>query len=99
MHGLWKTKERRDQFWAELDVFLNQYPELFDGMDEAYESFHHDSDCDCVYDPKSPKFLAGKALILHCKNLDNFESSIVLDPREQSRFHTIGLLKNGLDLL
>lgn len=98
MHGIWKSKDQRAAFWQEIDELLSRYPEVMNGLDLLYE--HHDSnDCPCgeEYDPKTLKFFNGKVFILSCKNLDEHEGIVVLDPQEQSMYMTVGLLKKSMD--
>lgn len=93
MYGIWKTAERRDQFWQDIEEVLSHYPELLVGMDEAYEACEEEHDDN--YDPESMKFISGKVLLISCGNMEGYESMVILDPPSQSRFMTGGMIKNA----
>lgn len=89
------TNERRDQFWREINSVIDRYPELFDGMNDAFD--HHHEGCDCnddkePYDPDSPKMAQAMVLLFSPKNLQGYETMAVFTPREQSSYMTDGLI-------
>ncbi len=96
MHGIWQDEAQRESFWNEFETLLTRYPEIMNGLDQLYD---HGEACECghEYDKESMKFFSGMVIVLACKNMNDDEGVIVLDPRSQSGYLTVGLLKKGLE--
>ena len=84
------SEQRRNEMWADLDELFNRYPELVERAGDALDG-EIDND-GILFDPDSPRFIDGKVLILSVRNLQGWETSVVLEPIQQSTFMTHGLI-------
>lgn len=93
---VFKSSERREQFWARFDALVDDYPELVEGLDDVLAGDMDERGI--LYDPDSPKFLQGTVIICSVRNVDHWESCFVIDPPEQSGYFTRGLIAVAEDL-
>lgn len=92
---IFATRERREAFWKEFNELINRYEEVVN-FDQALDGEIDEEGK--LYDPQSPKYLQGAVIILSTRNLDDWESFCVLDPREQSSYFTRGLVARANDV-
>jgi hypothetical protein len=93
---VFKDKQREALFWDEINQVIDRYPEVLVGMDCCY-SYEDDDSEDRLnrgrdYDPNSPKYISGMAILLNVVNLDRDEANCTLTPPTQPRIVTRGLL-------
>lgn len=87
------SHSRNKMFWDKLKVLIDEFPEILDGLDNAYEDLDHIAPFTSeYYDSEAPKLLSGVVLIVQPRNIQGYESVGVLYPNEQSRFLTEGLI-------
>jgi hypothetical protein len=76
--------DERNKFHEELAELIAKYPGL------SNEPEYHE-DCDCGFDPDSPKMLTGVLLVLSYQNMDAYNELFWTDPLHQSHFTSVGL--------
>lgn len=94
------TKARRIEFFDRLDQLLNDYPELQTRMLRSYEedpADEHWISQEENFDPQSPTLRTGLVLVIAHANMQMWEDVTFLEPPNQSRFLTAGLLTNALE--
>lgn len=92
-----KNKDRRQQFFLELEGLMNRYDELFESDEEMLDHIReaHPNE----YDEYAPKIMSGVMLIYTTRNTDGWEDIFYVYPETQSRFHNIGMVSNVLELI
>jgi hypothetical protein len=85
-----KDKKDREAFWQEIREVFDRHRQLVDGVEDILAG---EEDADgMLYDPSTPKFIDGIAIVFSVRNLEGFETSCLLFPPGQSYFMTMGLL-------
>lgn len=84
---------RRDRFFHRLEELISEYPDVMTQPNCT------EYDCDCDYNPNSPKMISGMVVIVTTRNADDWEQLFWEKPSGQSHFHTIGMVREVLDSL
>lgn len=93
---IFKDPARRAEFWRKMEALIEEYPEIFSSFDD-----HLAGDMDergILYNPETPKFVQGLAILCSVRNVDHWESMFVLDPPEQSHYFTFGMLNAAVEM-
>lgn len=92
-----KNRKRRDEFFNELEQLMARYPELVEPNEDYLEHLrevHGDK-----FVENSPKMITGIVLTISCRNAEDWEDLIWIQPYSQSHFQTVGMLTNTLNML
>ena len=90
-----KDLARRDEFWQRLEALLDEYPEIMAGFDDVLDGEMDERGL--LFNPDTPKYWQGFVLIVSVRNMDDWESMVVLDPAKQSGYMTDGLLTAAIE--
>jgi len=95
-------EERRIEFFDRLSDLLDDFPELQTRMQRSHQNdpsddHWYDEDGE-DFDPQSPTLRTGIVLVIAHANMQMWEDISFLEPPHQSRFLTVGLLTEALDV-
>ena len=107
MASIWPSKSRRDDFFERFRSLIDDFPELAKASTEFQELQYGSpdeklEDAELGYpsfDAAVPNAVHGIVVILHWRNLDGYEDSMVLEPWEQSEYLTEGLISDAYHAL
>lgn len=84
---------RRDQFFHRLEALMAEYPDIMTKPTVG----DHEFECECGYNPDTPKIISGMVVIVTTRNADDWEQLFWEKPSNQSYFHTIGMVREVLN--
>lgn len=69
---------------------------MFDGFEKILEGQMDERGI--LFDPDSPRYIQAAAVVISVRNVDHWESIFMVDPPEQSRYMTKGLIEAAAEM-